>query len=763
VSDPASEEAKQPTVPTLVVKGGPTDGQSLELQQGTTIIVGSGHLAHLRIDVPLIGGAHVKISWDDLGISVTDNGSENGTYVNGVETLTGLLRDGDRISFGHPGKQAAPRVLVKIPPGTVPEPPPSPEPTHEPAAAAGTAAAAAEPAARHAPRPVATARKRPAPRFDAAEVLSALPLRAIGVAAVGLVLLVALVFGVRSFFAGRPAVAAVTPSQGEPGVAVRISGTGFKAEPAGNTVRFGDVVAVVTAATEAELTVTVPEGPSGTKLPVTVETSRGRSGDFEFTMLSLPRLSGLQPEVALPGEEVTARGQNLGNADAKVLVSGLPATVLERHPMSLRFRVPNVPAVEGTEAPVSVQDSTGIGRPLKLVLGRLPLVKTVSPKEGPAGQRVTLEGRGFDPKPAGNVITFGGRPALVLSAAAARVEVLAPSVGTLSSRADLPIVVRAGGRTSSGRALFTLIRPSSNLFRPAFYAAPAALGVVDPVVVWTELGPFLVLSGKADAASLADRAARVVAALNAAVAAAQSGRALSFEAREQPAPGVGVVGASGMLLVATAEDAAAYESPPELSVRGKRPSPAALAAFWAALLDDYFGLFGRGLRPVKLLELTPRARVLLDIRNEGVRRAGEVQGVPASVVTPLPPEWAQKLKELSLLVPAGREGTAAAALEGAWEGTMEEPGQTSKPILVRLRLDRNRLVGSLATRATAVSVDLPLKQVSYENGRLKFVLVSGGSTRHFAGTVDGDRIAGSIHAAPGTGAPIGQFALRLSR
>ena len=120
-----------PEQPSVVVVGGNLDGYDVKLTPGLTMIVGSGRLANLRLDHPEIELAHIKIIWDDLGISMIDNGSRKGTWVNGepVET-TGLL-DGDVIEFVAPGSKVTPpppKVRLKIPKGSVPDPPPLPPP-----------------------------------------------------------------------------------------------------------------------------------------------------------------------------------------------------------------------------------------------------------------------------------------------------------------------------------------------------------------------------------------------------------------------------------------------------------------------------------------------------------------------------------------------------------------------------------------------------------------------------------------------------------
>ena len=117
--------------PCLIVKGGATDGQVVVLEKGNPTVVGSGPLAHLRLLVPDMLGSHARVDWDDQGIVLNDNSGEGATFVNGESIVTVLLWDGDVMTFAKPGgKQLeSPRILVRIPPGSVPliEMPPSTE------------------------------------------------------------------------------------------------------------------------------------------------------------------------------------------------------------------------------------------------------------------------------------------------------------------------------------------------------------------------------------------------------------------------------------------------------------------------------------------------------------------------------------------------------------------------------------------------------------------------------------------------------------
>ena len=131
-------------------------------------------------------------------------------------------------------------------------------------------------------------------------------------------------------------------------------------------------------------------------------------------------------------------------------------------------------------------------------MGRLPLVVEVAPASRPDRSAVAIKGRGFDPTPAGNRVTIGGAPALVLAASPNELQVAAPAAPTTGSQAQLPVVVEARGASSSGRATFALAHPLSGQRAPALLPRPGRPRAlpIGTLFVSTEIGPVLVLTGK---------------------------------------------------------------------------------------------------------------------------------------------------------------------------------------------------------------------------------------------------------------------------
>jgi IPT/TIG domain len=568
-------------------------------------------------------------------------------------------------------------------------------------------------------------------------------------------------FGFKKLWKAPPVLESVQPARSEPGQTVTLTGLHFVTGASGNAVRIGEQTALVASATDTQIAVTVPAGlaaEGAVDVPIVVETAGGRSKPVMLKIYRAPKLTALEPDVAMPGAVLLIKGQNLAGTPLSVVIGGMPAEVKEAQPQQIRVVIPSIPTVEGLKTSVTVSVGSDSAKPMDLLVGRLPMVSAAAPKSGGAGDRVVISGRGFDPSPQANEVLFSGQPALVLTASPTELAVVAPVTPRGESTLNAEVHVRTRGTESTTSATFVLTRASASTYVPRFYAAPVTEYPTEGLAfVATETGPFLILGEKGDAPSAAERAARLATALNALVADAGTAPP-SFELREKPSPAVGLVGKPDVLVAVGPGDAAAYTKPWEAgSKKPRRASPRSVAAHWTALMQDYFSLFVLRQRPLKVLALTPRGRVLGDLYATAQRQAPGV-GVPMGLVVPLTPTLARSLREMALLVP-DEPTRAAVTVEGLWEGTMDDGGVVRR-LQVRLRADGSRLAGTLSSTAGSVKMEAPLREVAYDKGTLRFRADISGSPRLFSGSVAPDSISGSIQRDSGAkGASGGSFSL----
>jgi hypothetical protein len=564
----------------------------------------------------------------------------------------------------------------------------------------------------------------------------------------GAALLAAIAGAVWFFFlrATPPEVASVTPASVEAGQKVTLAGKNFAGEAGENTVFFGRTRAQVTAASETELEVVVPAGAKA-QVGVVVETKGGRSKPVSVTVQASAKVAGIEPDVALAGQVVLVRGEGFQGQTLSAQVAGIPAAAVEATAEGARVTIPTVSLPEGSKTSLTLKVGASAAKSFDLYLGRLPLVLEVNPPRGLVGDRVVLKGRGFQPDPLANAVTFAGQTALVLSATATELAVVAPPPPPGDVQPELPIVVTSGGRASTGTAAFVLMRGATSGFVPRFFAAAVTEYPGERLAfVSTELGPVLVLGGAADSPSTADRAAKVSAALNALVAGAASKPPL-FELRERPQPAVGVAGEVNPVLVPTAEDAAAYSKNWETGRGGgRRVSTSAVARHWAALLQDYFGLFLYRQRPLKMAAITPRGKVLSEIYAEANRRSPGGTTVPAGLVVPTPAGMAAALRQLALVV-SYETGRAAVAVEGRWDGTMEGPDFGTRRFDLQVRSEGGRLAGTLTTWRGKIEVKAAVRDIGFDRGSVRFTADQQGTAYHFKGTLEGNTVTGTIERA----------------
>ncbi|MBN2369288.1 MAG: IPT/TIG domain-containing protein, partial [Vicinamibacteria bacterium] len=601
-------------------------------------------------------------------------------------------------------------------------------------------------------RPAPPAQRRPAPPIRRRRSVVSMLRLVVLVGAAAVAIAAAAWFFSRK---GAPELSSLTPPKAEPGQTVTINGRGFATTTGDNIVHVGGKSAQVLSASAEQIQCQVPLDSSGA-LKVTVTVNGRTSGAMDLVIAAVPVITGVDPEVAMTGEEVTITGTNLTGDPTTVLVNEIIADVREKQSTRLRFVVPPMNVTLGDSAIVTVRVGRETSRPMTMIIGRLPLLSGIDPKRGAPGTRVVLQGRGFSAEPKGNVVAFGSQPALVLTSTATSITALAPAPIVTQVQADVPVTVKSQGNVSNP-FYFTSLGPSAGVYRPFFFPAPTDQAENDHAFVSTELGPVLLLTGKADAASTPERALLVCQMLNRLVDSEPRQTPL-FQAQQGRPPRV-VSGA--VSLVVTDADVAGYSKRWLSSRSASRPSARAVASYWAALLNDYFALFLQKLRPVEVVQLAPSARALLEIYAEAHRRGGAETGVPTALIRPLPSHLAAGLRDMAFMIPSdGGAAQAGTAVIGLWKGTMQESDRT-RPFQVTLSGEGSRLAGSLTIQKGKLALQSPLKNVTFAGGTLQFTVVVGASPLFFRGELRGETIEGSIHEQSASGKTAGRFSLKF--
>ena len=374
-----------------------------------------------------------------------------------------------------------------------------------------------------------------------------------------LALVGALAAGAWHFLAPTVRVTSIEPARVRVGQRAIVNGRGFAPDAAGNVVTFDDRQAKVVSAQPERLEVEVPDVPveSGgeRRVDVVVRSATRASTPVPVSVIQGPRLHGLSPEAALPGEEVLLAGAGWG-LGATVRFGNAPAQVVAVDATRIRAIVPAEAGTAGTRAPVVVTVAGVESNAAPFFVGRLPVVSEIAPASAGPGDMVQVSGLGFNPNAAQNDVRIGGLPALVVSATGDTVKVVVPRLP--AGGPARPVEVRVPGSTTVGQA--TLQAPAMpDVLELRFVAEPFTVVAGRPhAVVATGLGPAFVLAASGGR-SAADRAVDAAQKLNTALPALRTTLGLNFEARGyDTSPSLGLAGQPESLLTVTEDDVAAY-------------------------------------------------------------------------------------------------------------------------------------------------------------------------------------------------------------
>jgi len=255
-----------------------------------------------------------------------------------------------------------------------------------------------------------------------------------------------------------PTIIGFTPTSGQPGTSVTITGTNFINV---QTVIFNGIPATFTGTSPTTLIAVVP--PTATTGPLAVQTLAGTATSAaSFTVLPAPTITSLQPAtlsmvlgstgtlaVTLDAVQTTDTVVTLASSTPAVATVSssitVPATQLSA-PIAVTAvalgQADITASLNGTNATSTVTVSPGP-----------PSITSFSPASGPIGTVVTLTGR-FSPTLASNQVTMGGTPVIASSVNSAGTS-LVVTVPTGSASGLVSVATPQG--TATSMQSFTLV------------------------------------------------------------------------------------------------------------------------------------------------------------------------------------------------------------------------------------------------------------------------------------------------------------------
>ncbi len=203
-----------------------------------------------------------------------------------------------------------------------------------------------------------------------------------------------------------PVITELSATGAAVGETVIITGQNFGATVAENTVEFDGIMAEVTAASETELAVIVPNG--ATTGPLTVEVLE-QTGTIEIFTIA-PVITSFEPLKGAANQEITITGTNFSNVadNNNVTFNGVLAAVVSASATSLTVVVPQE-ANTGKIA-IEIEQLLAVSETDFITI---PSIISFSPETGAVDEEVTISGANFSPVPEENIVNFNGTLAVV--------------------------------------------------------------------------------------------------------------------------------------------------------------------------------------------------------------------------------------------------------------------------------------------------------------------------------------------------------------
>jgi hypothetical protein len=214
----------------------------------------------------------------------------------------------------------------------------------------------------------------------------------------------------------------ISPLTGGKGTRITVNGTGFDPVATNNTVTFSSLQARVIEATESKLIVEAPANVATNKIAVIINGQK--TVGPVFTVVPPPSLSVITPLSGPVGSQISIKGLNFSTitAENKVFINGTEIPVKTASATELSLTLPGGIGTGKIEVAVNDQRTTGP----EFKTQNLGITK-VSPESGLSGTVVTLTGTGFSTDAAQNTVTFNNAPAVITSASATSLTVVAPA------------------------------------------------------------------------------------------------------------------------------------------------------------------------------------------------------------------------------------------------------------------------------------------------------------------------------------------------
>ena len=249
-------------------------------------------------------------------------------------------------------------------------------------------------------------------------------------------------------FLVTPVISSFTPSSGNTGTSVVLTGTAFTGA---TSVAFNGTAATFTVNSATKITTSVPSGATSGPITVTTPGGTGTSAS-NFTVGSAPpaiTITGFNPTSGPVGTSVTITGTGFGGASS-VKFNGTAATFVANGTTQVTATVPSGATTGNVTVTATAGTATSSGA-FTVTTG--PAITGFTPASGPVGTSVVIAGSNFT---GATAVQFNGTAANYSVDASTQITATVPS-GATSGK----ITVAAPGGTATSATDFTVTSASS--------------------------------------------------------------------------------------------------------------------------------------------------------------------------------------------------------------------------------------------------------------------------------------------------------------
>jgi hypothetical protein len=254
---------------------------------------------------------------------------------------------------------------------------------------------------------------------------------------------------------GGPTISSISPTCGPVGTSVDVTGNNFQGT---TSVTFNGVTAAFVAQSSHLIKATVPTGATTGKIRVVTGDGSDTSA-ADFTVSSscapMPTILSFSPSSGPVGTSVTINGTGLSGTTA-VKFGGVAASAFSVNPSGTQIST-TVPsgAVTG-KITVTTPGGTATSATNFTVTTTAPTISSFSPKSGPVGTSVRINGSGFA---GATAVRFNGVSAsFTVNTQGTRIDTKVPTGATTGK-----ITVTTPGGTATSAANFTVTVPAPTI------------------------------------------------------------------------------------------------------------------------------------------------------------------------------------------------------------------------------------------------------------------------------------------------------------